>query len=114
MSALGDMLSQKGKRGRLVKGSQEAKDRMAVIRSMRVLKTWDPTKRALKPGTMFNKLVAFGPMKAPKKTPKPRAKKSPPAPIRDAATIAALIARANFRPRTKPRGRPRKDAKVFY
>ena len=53
-------------------------------------------------------------MKAPKKTPKPRAKKSPPAPIRDAATIAALIARANFRPRTKPRGRPRKDAKVFY
>ena len=53
-------------------------------------------------------------MKAPKTTPKPRVKKSPPAPVRDAATVAALIARANFLPRTKPRGRPRKDAKVFF
>jgi hypothetical protein len=39
MSALGDMLSQKGKRGRLVKGSQEAKDYMARIRAMRKTKT---------------------------------------------------------------------------
>jgi hypothetical protein len=99
-----------GNLGRLVKGSQEAKDRMAVIRSMRVLKTWDPTKRALKPGTMFNKLVAFGPMKAPKKTPKPRAKTWDPTKraLKPGTVYNKLVA---FGPMKAPKKTPKPRAK---
>jgi hypothetical protein len=63
--------------GRLVKGSQEAKDHMAKVRAMRGVKAWDPTKRALKPGTVYKNLVAYGPMKAPKRVSKPRVAKLP-------------------------------------
>ena len=102
------------KPGRLVKGSQEAKDYMAKIRAMRKPKVAKEPKKVGRPA----KLPVFGPPnrrgRPAKYTPSAPAVVSVPAPIRDAATIAALIARANFRPRTKPRGRPRKDAKVFY
>jgi hypothetical protein len=77
------------KRGRLVKGSQEAKDYMARIRAMRKPKTATAPKRRGRP---------------------PKTPIVAPAPIRD---VAALLKRANFRQRVKPRGRPRKDAKLF-
>jgi len=98
------------KRGRLVKGSQEAKDHMAKLRAMRKPKVAKAPKSAGRPA----KLPVFGPPnrrgRPAKYTPSAPAVVSVPAPIRD---IAALIARANFRPRTKPRGRPRKNAKAF-
>ena len=87
MSALGDMLSQKGKRGRLVKGSQEAKDYMARIRAMRKTKTATVAQVvaavAPKKAGRSAKLPVFGP---PNRRGRP-AKYTPPAP-----TVAQIVA----------------------
>jgi len=116
----------KTKRGRLVKGSQEAKDYMARLRAMRKPKTAKATTVAptqARDIAALLKRANFRPRTKPRGRPRKDAKVFDPtvypfpsstvAPIQ-ARDIAALLKRANFRPRTKPRGRPRKDAKVFY
>ena len=95
MSALGDILSQKGKRGRLVKGSQEAKDYMARIRAMRKPKTAAAPIVAPKKTGRSAKLPVFGP---PNRRGRP-AKYTPPAP-----TVAQIVAAVA----SKKRGRPAK------
>jgi hypothetical protein len=114
----------KTKRGRLVKGSQEAKDYMARLRAMRKPKTAKATTVApaqARDIAALLKRANFRPRTKPRGRPRKDAKvfdptvyPFPSSTVVPARDIAALLKRANFRPRTKPRGRPRKDAKVFY